>query len=90
MGILKPIAAAIAKIEGDGAILSDIQCLFADLKEDIQTVLPTSLLLKAEETAVARKASGVLHEAVACSSAHAGPKYDRDLLSGEEMNSDVF
>lgn len=32
---LKPIAAAIAKIEVDDNILSHVQCLFADLKEEI-------------------------------------------------------
>ena len=53
--ILKPIAATIAKLEGDGAILSDIQCLFAEFKEEIQMVMPTSLLLKAEETVVVKE-----------------------------------
>ena len=87
--ILKPIAAAIAKIEGDGAILSDVQCLFAELKEEIQTVLPTHLLLKAEETAVV-KALGKRRE-FCMKPVHAAaymldPKYDRGLLSGEEVN----
>ncbi|GAA6089231.1 uncharacterized protein LOC122142485 [Tachysurus ichikawai] len=50
--ILKPIAAAIARIEGDNAILSDVKCLFAELKKEIQSVLPASMLLQAEETAV--------------------------------------
>ncbi|KAL7839650.1 hypothetical protein SRHO_G00263080 [Serrasalmus rhombeus] len=38
--ILKPI---VTKIEGDDATLSDVQYLFADLKQQIQMVLPTSL-----------------------------------------------
>jgi hypothetical protein len=49
---LKPIAVAIAWIEGDNAILSDIQTLLADVREEIRIALPTSLLLQAEETAV--------------------------------------
>lgn len=52
--VLKPIAAVIAKIEGDTAIWSDVKYLFAELKEGIQTVLPTSLLLQAEDTAVVK------------------------------------
>ena len=50
--LLKPIAVAIAGIEGDSAILSDVQTLFADVGGEICTALPTSLLLQAEETAV--------------------------------------
>jgi hypothetical protein len=49
---LKPIAVAIALIEEDNAILSDVQTLLADVREEIHTALPTSLLLQAEETAV--------------------------------------
>jgi hypothetical protein len=49
---LKPIALAIARIEGDNAILSDVQTLLADVREEICTALPTSLLLQAEETAI--------------------------------------
>ena len=49
---LKPISVAIAQIEGDNAILSDVQTLLADVREEIRTALPTSLLLQAEETAV--------------------------------------
>ena len=49
---LKTIAVAIARIEGDNAILSDVQTLLADVREEIRTALPTSLLLQAEETAV--------------------------------------
>ncbi|WP_269689207.1 hypothetical protein, partial [Klebsiella pneumoniae] len=50
--LLKPIAVAIAQIEGDNAILSDVQTLLADVREEICTALPTSLLLQAEGTAV--------------------------------------
>jgi hypothetical protein len=50
--LLKPIAVAIAPIEGDNAILSDVQTLLADVREEIHTALLTSLLLEAEETAV--------------------------------------
>ena len=49
---LKPIAVAIARIEGGNAILSDVQTLLADVREEIRTALPTSLLLQAEGTAV--------------------------------------
>ena len=52
MKLLKPVAVAIARIEGDHAILPDVQTLLADVREAICTALPTSLLLQAEETAV--------------------------------------
>ena len=87
--ILKPIAAAIAKIEGDDAILSDVQCLFAELKEEIQTVLPTSLLLKAEETAVVKsleKRREFCMKPVHAAAYMLDPKYDKGILSGEEIN----
>jgi hypothetical protein len=48
----KPIAVAISQIEEENAILSDVQTLLADVREEIRTALPTSLLLQAEETAV--------------------------------------
>ena len=50
--LLKPIAVAIARIEEDNAILSDVQTLLADVREEVCTALPTSLLLQAEETVV--------------------------------------
>ncbi|KAJ4925101.1 hypothetical protein JOQ06_017838 [Pogonophryne albipinna] len=87
--ILKPIEAAIAMIEGDGAILSDVQCLFAELKEEIQTVLPTSLLLKAEETAVVKsleKRREFCMKPVHAAAYMLDPKYDMGILSGEEIN----
>ena len=88
--ILKPIAAAIAKIEGDDAILSDVHCLFVDLKEEIQKVPPTSLLLKAEETAVVKsleKRREFCMKPVHAAAYMLDPKYDRGILSGEEINS---
>ncbi|XP_076744838.1 uncharacterized protein LOC106675427 [Maylandia zebra] len=81
--ILKPIAAAIAKIEGDGAILSDVQCLFAELKEEIQTILPTSLLLKAEETAVVKSLEQrreFCMKPVHAAAYMLDPKYDKGIL----------
>ncbi|KAL7384017.1 hypothetical protein ABVT39_022676 [Epinephelus coioides] len=86
---LKPIAAAIAKIDEDGAILSDVQCLFAELKEEIQTVLPTSPLLKAEETAVVKsmeKRREFCMKPVHAAAYMLDPKYDKGILSGEEIN----
>jgi hypothetical protein len=50
--LLKPIAVAIAQFEGDNAILSDVQTLLADMREEIRTTLSASLLLQAEETVV--------------------------------------
>ena len=50
--LLKPVVVAIAQIEGDNAILSNVQILLTDVREKIRTALPTSLLLQAEETAV--------------------------------------
>ena len=50
--LLKPIAGAIARIVGDNAILSAVQTLLADVREEMCSALPTSLLLQAEETAV--------------------------------------
>ena len=52
MKLLKHIAVAIARIEGDNFILSDVQTLLADVRQEICDALPTSLLLQAEETAV--------------------------------------
>ena len=49
---LKPIAVAIAQIEGDNATLSDVQTLLAHIIKYFCTALSTLLLLQAEETAV--------------------------------------
>lgn len=76
---LKSISAAIAKIEG--ATLSDVQCLFSEL---IQTILPASVLQKAEETAVItsleqrREFCMKPMHAVAYMT---DPKYDKEILS---------
>ncbi len=88
--ILKPIAAAIAKIEADTAILSDVKYLFAELKEEIQTVLPASLLLQAEETAVV--ISLEKHQEFCMKPIHAAaymldPKYEKSILSVEDICS---
>ena len=37
--LLKPIAVAIAQIEGDNSILSDVQTLLADVREELRTAL---------------------------------------------------
>ena len=60
-----PIAVAIARIEGDNAILADAQTLLADVREEICTALPTSL-----ETAVLKyiKKRRLLPEAHTCHS----------------------
>jgi len=87
--ILKPIAAAIDQIEGDDAILSDVQCLFAGIKEEMQTALPTSLLLKAEETAVVKsmeKRQEFCMKPVHAAAYMLDPKHEKSILSGEEFN----
>ena len=88
--ILKPIAAAIAQIEGDDAILSDVQCLFAEIKEEIQTALPTSLLLQAEETAVVKsmeKRQEFCMKPLHAAAYTLDPKmYEKSIVSGEEIN----
>lgn len=48
------LGGGIAKIKGDDAILSDVNHIFTDLKEEIQLVLSTFILLKAEDTAVVK------------------------------------
>ncbi len=88
--IIKPIAAAIAKIEDGTAILSDVKYLFAELKEEIQTVLPASLLLQDEETAVVKSLEK--HQEFCMKPIHAAaymldPKYEKSILSVEEICS---
>ncbi|RXN06113.1 hypothetical protein ROHU_033008 [Labeo rohita] len=88
--ILKPIAAAIAKIEGDNAILSDVKCLFAELKEEIQTVLPTSLLLQAEESALVKsleKRQEFCVKPIHAAAYMLDPKYEKSILPVEEISS---
>jgi hypothetical protein len=87
---LKPIAVAITRIEGDNAILSDVQTLLADVKEEIRTALSTYLLLQAEETAVLKYINK--HEDFCLNPIHAtvyklDPKYSgKNILSGTEIN----
>ena len=82
--LLKPIAIAITQIEGDNAILSDV-------REEICTALPTSLLLQAEETAVL-KCSKKKREDFCLKPNHTAaymldPKYaGKSILSGAEIN----
>ena len=90
MKLLKPIAVASARIEGDNDILSDVQTLLADVREEIRTALPTSLLLQAEETAVLKYIKK--HEDFCLKPIHAAaymldPKYaGKRILSGAEIN----
>ena len=87
---LKPIAVAIAWIEGDNAVLSDVQTLLADVREEIHTALPTSLLFQAEETAVLKCIKK--HEDYCLKPIHAAaymldPRYaGKSILSGAEIN----
>ncbi|XP_060798111.1 uncharacterized protein LOC132900093 [Neoarius graeffei] len=88
--ILKPIAAAITKIEADDALLSDVQCLFAGIKQAILTALPTSLLLRTEETAAVKlleKRQEFCVKPVHAAAYMLDPKYGQSMLSGEEINS---
>ncbi|KAM9412479.1 uncharacterized protein ACWYII_026641 [Salvelinus alpinus] len=86
---LKPIAVAIARIEGDNATLSDVQTLLADVKE-IRTALPTSLLLQAEETAVLKyikKRDDFCLKPIHAAAYMLDPKYaGKSILSGSEIN----
>jgi hypothetical protein len=88
--LLKPIAVAIARIEGDNVILSDVQTLLADVREEIRIALPTSLLLKAEETAVLKYIKKC--EDFCMKPKHAAvymldPKYaGKSIRSGAELN----
>ena len=50
--VLEPIASAITEIEGDQAILSDVQRLLSELEDKVGAALPQSPLLKPEERAV--------------------------------------
>ena len=53
--VLEPIASAITEIEGDQAILSDVQRLLSELEDKVGAVLPQTplvALLKPEERAV--------------------------------------
>jgi hypothetical protein len=87
--LLKPIAIAIAQIEGDNAILSDAQTLLADVREEIRTALPTSLLLQAEKTAVLKyikKREDFCLKPIHAAAYMLDPKYDgKSILSGAEI-----
>lgn len=90
LSILKPIAKAIAKIEDDDAVLSDVVSLFAALKEEIQTLLPSSLLLTAEEAAALdsmEKHRKFCQKPLHTAAFMLDPKYDGGVLSGEEVSS---
>ena len=50
--VLEPIASAITEIEGDQAILSDVQRLLSELEDKVGAALPQTPLLKPEERAV--------------------------------------
>ena len=88
--LLNPIAVAIARIEVDNAILSDVQTLLADVRELIHTALPTSLLVQAEETAVLKYIKK--HEDFCLKPIHTAvylldPKYaGKSILSDSEIN----
>ncbi|KAM9400551.1 uncharacterized protein ACWYII_030419 [Salvelinus alpinus] len=88
--LLKPIAVAIARIEGDNAILSDVQTLLANVSEEIRTALPTSLLLQAEETAVLKyikKCEDFCLKPIYAAAYMLDPKYaGKSILSGAEIN----
>ena len=47
--VLEPIASAITEIEGDQAILSDVQRLLSELEDKVGAALPQTPLLKPEE-----------------------------------------
>ena len=87
---LKPIAVAIARIEGDNAILSDVQTLLADVREEIRIALPTSLLPQAEEIAVLKyikKREDFCLKLIHAAAYMLDPKYaGKSILSGAEIN----
>ncbi|XP_055772473.1 uncharacterized protein LOC129849718 [Salvelinus fontinalis] len=88
--LLKPIAVAIAWIEGDNAILSDVQTLLADVRGEIRTARPTSLLLQAEETAVLKyikKREDFCLKPIHATAYMLDPKYaGKSILSGAKIN----
>ena len=88
--LLKPISVAIAQIEGDNSILSDVQTLLADVIEEIHTALTTSLLLQAEETAVLKyiqKREDFCLKPISAPAYTLDSKYaGKSILSGAEIN----
>ena len=87
---LKPIEVAIARIEGENAIQTDVQTLLADVREEICTALPTSLLLQAEETAVLKyikKSEDICLKPIHAPAYMLDPKYaGKSILSGAEIH----
>jgi hypothetical protein len=81
---------AIARFEGDKAILSDVQTLLADVREEICTALPTSLLRQAEETAFLKyikKCEDFCLKPIHAAVCMLDPKYaGKNILSGAEIN----
>ena len=88
--LLKPIAVTSGRIEGDNAILSDVQTLLADVREEIRTALLTSLLLQAEETAVLKyikKCEDFCLKPIHTAVYMLDPKYaGKSILSGAKIN----
>ena len=80
----------MAQIEGDNAILSDVQILLADVREEIHTALPTSMLLQAEETAVLKyikKCEDFCLKPIPAAAYMLDHKYAcKNILSGAEIN----
>lgn len=80
----------MARIEGDNAILSDVQTLLADVREEIRTAMPTSLLLQAEETAVLKyikKCEDFCLKPIPAAAYMLDHKYaGKSILSGAEIN----
>jgi hypothetical protein len=77
-------------IKGDNSILSDVQTLFSDVREEIHTALPTSLLHQAEETAVLKyikKREDFCLKSIHPAAYMLDPKYaGKSILSGAEIN----
>jgi hypothetical protein len=80
---------AIARIERDNAVLSDVQTLLADVREEIRTALPTTLLLHAEETIVLKyikKREDFCLKPIHAAAYMLDPKYaGKSILSGAEI-----
>ena len=82
---LKPIVVAIAWIEGDNAILSDVQTLLADVREEIRT----ALLRQAEDTAVLKyiKCEDLCLKPIHAAACMLDATYaGKNILSGAEIN----
>ncbi|KAK0131114.1 hypothetical protein N1851_034189 [Merluccius polli] len=84
MKILKPIAAAIAKIEGDGAILSDVQTQRRN--PDGPAHFPTTERTETPVVKSLEKRQEFCMKPVHAAAYMLDPKYDRGILSGEEID----